>query len=294
MRPRRASNGEGLPLSPPAGRAAQQRRVSLLFRDAAHLIAQRAGARVQGITQPREIVQRPYPPQAAAAPRELETVDDPRLRHRVGDGIIVKNLCQNKAMPSPRRLVLASSSKYRRALLERLGLPFACADPALDEARVPGESGATTALRLAAAKARAVAARFPGAIIIGSDQVATCEGRRLEKPGTHRNALAQLGALSGKTASFDTAVAVLDAASGRLLARAVPCLVTFRDLSSAQVEAYLQREQPYDCAGSAKAEGLGIALIARIETEDPTSLVGLPLIALCELLAEAGLPVLGQ
>lgn len=189
--------------------------------------------------------------------------------------------------------MLASSSRYRRALLERLGLVFACADPALDEAAPEHEAPASTALRLAAAKARAVAARFPEAIVIGSDQVASCEGRRLEKPGGRENALRQLRTLSGKSASFDTAVAVLDAASGRLLARSVPCLVTFRDLGAAQIEAYLEREQPYDCAGSAKAEGLGIALIARIETEDPTALIGLPLIALCELLAAAGQPVLG-
>lgn len=189
--------------------------------------------------------------------------------------------------------MLASTSAYRRTLLGRLGIAFECADPQIEERALEGEAAATTALRLAAAKARAVAPRHADAIIIGSDQVATCEGRRLDKPGTHENAVRQLAALSAKTASFDTAVAVLDASSGRLLARSVPCLVTFRALSATQIEDYLRRERPYDCAGSAKAEGLGIALIERIETEDPTALIGLPLIALCELLAEVGLPAVG-
>lgn len=196
-------------------------------------------------------------------------------------------------MPALRRLVLASTSRYRRALLERLGLPFECAVPATDEAALPGEAPADTALRLAETKARAVAAGYADALIIGADQVASCEGLRLDKPGTHENALRQLAQLSGKTARFDTAVAVLDAPSGKISARVVPCRVTFRALTPEQIATYLRRETPYDCAGSAKSEGLGIALIARMETEDPTSLVGLPLIALTGLLAEAGMPVLG-
>ncbi len=196
-------------------------------------------------------------------------------------------------MPSPRRVVLASTSRYRRALLERLGMPFECADPQANEAALPGEAPAATALRLAEAKARAVALRSPDALVIGSDQVASCEGVLLDKPGTHDNAVRQLTAMSGKTASFDTAVVVLDTRSGTLGARVVPCRVTFRSLSPGQIESYLRLEQPYDCAGSAKAEGLGIALIARIETSDPTSLIGLPLIALTELLADAGFSVLG-
>jgi len=196
-------------------------------------------------------------------------------------------------MPSPRRVVLASTSRYRRALLERLGMPFECADPQANEAALPGEAPAATALRLAEAKARAVALRSPDALVIGSDQVASCEGVLLDKPGTHENAVRQLTAMSGKTASFDTAVVVLDTGSGKLGARVVPCRVTFRTLSPDQIESYLRLEQPYDCAGSAKAEGLGIALIARIETSDPTSLIGLPLIALTELLADAGFSVLG-
>jgi len=172
-------------------------------------------------------------------------------------------------------------------------MPFECADPQANEAPLPGEAPAATALRLAEAKARAVARRFPDALVIGCDQVASCEGARLDKPGNHANALRQLAAVSGKTANFDTGVVVLDTKTGQLGARVVGCRVTFRELAPAQIENYLRIEQPYDCAGSAKAEGLGITLIARIDTEDPTSLIGLPLIALSELFAEAGSPVLG-
>jgi septum formation protein len=196
-------------------------------------------------------------------------------------------------MPSPRRVVLASTSRYRRALLERLGMPFECADPQANEAPLDGESPPAMALRLAEAKARAVALRSPDALVIGSDQVASCDGVLLDKPGTHENAVRQLTAMSGRTASFDTAVVVIDTRSGKQGSRVVPCRVTFRSLSPAQIETYLRQEQPYDCAGSAKAEGLGIALIARIETGDPTSLIGLPLIALTELLADAGFSVIG-
>jgi len=196
-------------------------------------------------------------------------------------------------MPSPRRVVLASTSRYRRALLERLGFPFECADPKTGEAALKNEATGQTSLRLAEAKARAAAARFPDALIIGSDQVASCDGLRLDKPGTHENAVRQLTAMSGKTAVFETAVALLDAKSNKVSTRLVPCRVTFRTLTAEAIENYLRKEKPYDCAGSAKAEGLGIALIARIETEDPTSLIGLPLIALTELLGEAGMPVLG-
>lgn len=196
-------------------------------------------------------------------------------------------------MPAPRSLILASTSRYRRELLDRLGRPFECADPKVDEAPLPGEPPAQTALRLSETKARAVVSRHPDALIIGSDQVASCDGQRFDKPGNHANAVRQLNALSGRTAQFDTAVSVVDAATGRHAGRIVPCQVTFRRLSGAQIEAYLRAEKPYDCAAAAKAEGLGIALIARIETDDPTSLIGLPLIALTELLADAGFAVLG-
>jgi len=196
-------------------------------------------------------------------------------------------------MASLSRIVLASGSTYRRALLERLGLPFEWAAPGVDELAIPGESTTDTALRLAILKARAVSSRFPNAFVIGSDQVASCEGVRIGKPGNHANAVKQLEFMSGKTALFETALAVLDATRNDVRSRVVPCRVTFRPLTRPVIETYLEREQPYDCAGSAKAEGLGIALIARIETDDPTALIGLPLIALTELLDAAGIPVVG-
>ncbi len=195
-------------------------------------------------------------------------------------------------MEQPRRLILASTSRYRNTLLQRLGLRFEVAAPGLDEQALLHEAPAETALRLCALKAKFLEKTFPDALIIGSDQVASCGGERLGKPGDHASATRQLRNLSGKSADFHTAVAVLDARSGQAQSQVVPCRVTFRRLDERMIEAYLQREQPYDCAGSAKAEGLGIALIARIETEDPTSLVGLPLIALTGMLGRAGLPVL--
>jgi septum formation protein len=201
-----------------------------------------------------------------------------------------KNPRQNKVMAQPRHLVLGSTSRYRRELLERLGLPFDTAAPDFDETPLPGEKPAATALRLALGKARSLARKFPDALIIGADQVASRGKLRLDKPGDHATAVRQLQALSGKSARFDTAVALLDARSGRAQSRLVPCEVAFRKLSGAQIESYLRREQPYDCAASAKAEGLGIALIRRIDTDDPTSLIGLPLIALSAMLAKAGLP----
>ena len=195
-------------------------------------------------------------------------------------------------MEARRPLVLASTSQYRRQLLERLRVPFLCAAPQTDETPAPGESPAETASRLARAKAHAVTAAHPDALIIGSDQVACLGAQRLDKPGTHAVAVAQLTALSGRTAEFHTAVCLLDARSAAATTELVTCRVTFRLLDAATIEAYLRREQPYDCAGSAKAEGLGIALIERIDTADPTSLIGLPLIALTGMLAEAGVPVL--
>jgi len=196
-------------------------------------------------------------------------------------------------MASLRPIVLASASRYRRELLQRFGLPFQSVSPEVDESEIPGESARDTALRLAILKARAVGPGFSNAIVIGSDQVASCEGIRVGKPGNHANAVKQLELMSGRTAQFDTALAVLDTATDEVRSRVVPCRVTFRPLTRAIIETYLEREQPYDCAGSAKAEGLGIALIARIETDDPTSLIGLPLIALAELLAATGIPVVG-
>jgi len=196
-------------------------------------------------------------------------------------------------MVQTRRLVLASTSQYRRQLLARLGVQFECAAPDVEETALAGEAPARTASRLAELKAAAVTAHHPDSLIIGSDQVAVLGDRVLGKPGNFENALAQLRAASGRSVDFHTAVCVLDARSGERRGRVVPCRVTFRKLTEAQMTAYLQREQPYDCAGSAKSEGLGIALIERIDTEDPTSLIGLPLIAVSELLAESGMPVLG-
>ena len=191
----------------------------------------------------------------------------------------------------PRRLVLASTSRYRKELLARLGIAFEVAAPQADERPLAGEAPDQTALRLAALKAQSVRQAHRDALIIGSDQVATSGGKLLGKPGDHMNAVRQLRSLSGKSADFHTALAVLDAANGKVLTQVVPCRVHFRKLDDERIERYLQKEKPYDCAGSAKAEGLGIALIARIDTEDPTSLIGLPLITLTGMLERAGLQV---
>jgi septum formation protein len=191
-------------------------------------------------------------------------------------------------MDHPQRLVLASGSRYRRQLLERLGLPFETFSPDIDEAPLAGEAPADTALRLSVLKAKAAARH--GDVIVGSDQVASCGGRRYGKPGDHASAVRQLRELSGKAVDFHTAVTVLD--PRQVQSRVVPCRVVFRPLDDARIEAYLRKERPYDCSASAKAEGLGIALIQRIETDDPTSLVGLPLIALSEMLERAGLRIL--
>lgn len=190
-----------------------------------------------------------------------------------------------------RRLVLASTSKYRKALLERLGLAFEMAAPGVDERVLAGEGPAETALRLSVLKAQALQRRFPDALIVGSDQVAAVGSERYGKPGDHENALRQLRSLSGRAADFHTAVSLLDAETQALQSRVVPCRVFFRTLDEQRIAAYLRRERPYDCSASAKAEGLGIALIARIETDDPSSLIGLPLIALTEMLERAGLRV---
>jgi septum formation protein len=189
------------------------------------------------------------------------------------------------------QLVLASTSRYRRILLERLGLPFSVADPGIDENRRPGEAPENMASRLAEAKARAVAPRFPDSLVIGCDQVAISNGEVLGKPGDHDNAVRQLRALSAGEAVFHTAVCVHNSADDTTRVRVVPCRVSFRELDDGVIERYLEREQAYDCAGSARAEGLGIALIAGIEGEDPTALIGLPLIALVDLLREQGLNV---
>ncbi len=191
-----------------------------------------------------------------------------------------------------RPLVLASTSRYRRALLERLGLPFTVAAPGMDESAFPGETPAATAVRLAEAKARAVAAAHPGALIVGSDQVADCDGEPVGKPGNHGAAVAQLARLSGRTVTFHTGLAVLDATTGVCQTALVDVRSTFRQLTAEEIEAYLSREHPYDCAGAVKSEALGIVLFEAIESDDPTALVGLPLIRLTSMLRAAGLSVL--
>lgn len=190
-------------------------------------------------------------------------------------------------------IVLASGSPYRRALLERLGLEFRVITPGIEERALPSEAPAAMACRLARAKALAVAARFPGALVIGSDQTATLDGESvIGKPMTHARAVEQLRAASGRVTTFHTALAVARHADGFLHERLVDTRVTMRKLSDAMVEAYLEREPAYDCAGSAKIEGLGIALVERVEDGDPTALIGLPLIALVSALDAAGIQVL--
>lgn len=188
-------------------------------------------------------------------------------------------------------LVLASTSPYRRELLRRLRLAFETASPNIDEDAIAGETPRETAERLARAKARAVAAVHPGALVIGSDQVAYCGSRVYGKPGDHARALAQLRSLSGRTVTFDTALCLLNSATGREQVRTVSTRVRFRRLGDEELERYLAAERPFDCAGSARSEALGIALLESIRGDDPTALVGLPLIALCAMLREEGIPV---
>ena len=191
-----------------------------------------------------------------------------------------------------RALILGSTSPYRRELLARLRLPFEVAAPDVDETPQAGEAPRDLACRLALAKARAVAARHPAAVVIGSDQVADLGGRPLGKPGTHERAVAQLRQMRGRTVVFQTAVAVVCQATGFAEVDLAPVRVKFRDLTDDEIETYLRAETPYDCAGSAKSEGLGIALLESIENDDPTALVGLPLIRTVRLLRAAGLPLL--
>ena len=193
--------------------------------------------------------------------------------------------------PSPRTLILGSTSPYRRELLQRLRLPFDVQRPEVDETPYVGETPEALAQRLALAKAQAVAQRFPQAIVIGSDQVADLNGEPLGKPGNHANAVAQLQRMRGQSVVFQTAVSVVCLATGFEQTELAQVKVQFRHVSDVAIEAYLQAEQPYDCAGSAKSEGLGIALLERIDNQDPTALVGLPLILTCRLLRAAGMPL---
>ncbi|HBM49943.1 Maf family protein [Marinobacter sp. UBA3607] len=192
-------------------------------------------------------------------------------------------------------LLLASSSPYRKELLARLGLPFNSASPDIDETPAPGESAEQLSLRLATGKARALAEHYPDTIIIGSDQAATLpDGTLLNKPGSHQKAREQLDLSSGNSVRFLTGLAVLDTRTGTLKTRCEPFEVHFRELTAEEIENYLNKEQPYDCAGSFKMEGLGIALFRSMEGRDPNSLIGLPLIALIDLLRELGVNPLLQ
>ena len=190
--------------------------------------------------------------------------------------------------PSP-PLILASTSRYRRELLTRLRIPFEVVSPDVDETPLPGEAPAALAQRLALAKARAVAVQRPDAVVIGSDQVADLDGQPIGKPGTHERATAQLRLMRGRSVVFQTAVSVVRGDTSFARTLLAPVTVRFRDLTDAEIERYLRLEQPYDCAGSAKCETLGIALLDAIDSDDPTALVGLPLIRTCELLRQAGL-----
>ncbi|WP_151446246.1 Maf-like protein [Lacisediminimonas profundi] len=193
--------------------------------------------------------------------------------------------------PTTLRLILASSSRYRQELLSRLRLPFEAISPSIDESPAPGERPAATALRLAREKAEAVSATVPGALVIGSDQVATLDGMQIGKPGSHAKALAQLQMMRGRQVVFHTALCLLDCRPGAahpVQLEEIRTLVSFRKLPDHELDAYLRIEQPYDVAGSAKNEGLGIAILERIDSTDPTALTGLPLIALCGMLRTAG------
>jgi septum formation protein len=186
-------------------------------------------------------------------------------------------------------LILGSTSRYRQELLQRLRIPFRCIAPAVDETPLPDEPPAALAMRLALEKARNVASRHPGAVVIGSDQVADLDGHPIGKPGTHERAVAQLRSMRGRSVVFQTAVAVVRAGIGFERVQLAPVTVRFRHLCDAEIDHYLRTEQPYDCAGSAKCETLGIALLDAIESDDPTALIGLPLIRTSAMLREAGL-----
>lgn len=192
------------------------------------------------------------------------------------------------ASPAAPPLILASSSAYRRELLSRLQLPFTVDVPDIDERALPGEAPSATALRLAREKAQAVAARHPGSLVIGSDQVATLDGAQIGKPGHHAAALAQLQTMRGREVIFHTALCLFDGRTQTSQAEDIRTVVRFRDLADAELDAYLRIEQPYDCAGSAKNEALGIAILERIDSADPTALTGLPLIALTGMLRAVG------
>jgi septum formation protein len=189
-------------------------------------------------------------------------------------------------------LILASSSDYRRQLLQKLLIPFNSISPKIDETALTGEKPHQTALRLAQEKAKKIGAEYPHALVIGCDQVATLDGVELGKPGNHQHATKQLQLMRGREVTFHSALCLYNAATGNMQADVVPYLVRFRQLSDAQIDNYLNKEQPYQCAGSAKSEGLGIALMERMIGEDPNALIGLPLIKLITMLQNEGIGVI--
>jgi septum formation protein len=189
-------------------------------------------------------------------------------------------------------LILASSSVYRRELLQKLQIPFSCVSPKLDESALVGEKPHETALRLAQEKAKKIAEEYSHALVIGCDQVATLDGEQLGKPGNHKNAVKQLKKMRGREVTFYSALCLYNAATENMQAHIVPYLVKFRQLTDEEIENYLTKEQPYHCAGSAKSEGLGVALIERMLGEDPNALIGLPLIKLISMLKNEGVNVI--
>lgn len=189
----------------------------------------------------------------------------------------------------PIQLILASSSKYRKEMLQRLRMDFDCISPSVDETPLAGESALSNCIRLARQKALAVSALHPSAVVIGSDQVADVDGQAISKPGNHENAIAQLRSMSGRTIVFHSAVCITQQATGKTIEFCIPTEVEFRTLVNDEIERYLLAEKPYDCAGSAKSEGLGITLLNRIESKDPTALIGLPLIETAKTLRSFGI-----
>lgn len=198
------------------------------------------------------------------------------------------NILQTRVL----QLILASTSPYRRELLQRLQVPFEVVAPEVDETPLPHETPEATAVRLSQLKARAVQTAYPNALIIGSDQVATVDGLQLGKPGTHQRAVEQLSLMAGKSVLFHTALSLYNSASGRMQTACVPTTVHLRPLTASQIESYLRKDEPYNCAGSARIETLGIAVISKLESDDPNALIGLPLITLTQMLANEGLDVL--
>lgn len=228
--------------------------------------------------------------------RKLKAVDDHTpLRHKLGMISFQDFSCQKNNIRKPDEtmpnLVLASTSIYRRELLARLNLPFDIADPQTDEAVLPGEAPYATAERLAVAKAKAVASRYPDSLIIGSDQVAFMGDLRFGKPLQRERAVEQLKLMRGHQVVFHTGLCLFNSATGRSQVCGVPTEVTFRHMGDDEIERYLDKEQPYHCAGSAKSEGLGIALLSSLRGDDPNALIGLPLIALCAMLRSEGMQV---